>query len=116
MIRLLSNIAQIPILNGHIPPKILVQRVKFFYIFYWIELFFKSNSLDESYFYNSFASSMVSGSFFENVSGENTTVMAAIIADTPNNIADIDPSSVSCQRRNQQTNYYRSKWIKIPIS
>lgn len=49
---------------------------------------------------------MVSGSFFENVSGLNKTVIAAMIADTPNSRADIEPYCVSCEEQQQKSSDY----------
>lgn len=42
---------------------------------------------------------MVLGSFFENVSGLNKTVIAAIMAVTPNSMDDTEPYSDSCNEK-----------------
>lgn len=49
--------------------------------------------------YKHFASSMVSGSFFENVSGLNSTATTAIMADPPNSMPDTKPCCAFCRDR-----------------
>lgn len=56
--------------------------------------------IEHQIFYKHSASSIVFGSFLENVSGLNTTVIAAIIAVTANNRVDIEPYCDSCKKNN----------------